>query len=224
MIVEIVKYIFIVAILSVIFNILSKIYGYFKDFVKEKQQEKKLITITKDYIKKKHKKEKEIYIEKFFGLFELDIQKCEEAETIKKECCSIVKDKIIAKYNLLKVNSTDKIFFNSRDFSNLSNIINDFVKLFNLVVDINKKRKITTNLKFSIWAKEGHASLQEAYKVLNEINNLGFLNQVMSNEVIYKQYIKLHLKGLDFHPHGVVRLIENDEDVELYRLLKSSIS
>ena len=224
MIVEIVKYLFIGTILLCIFNIISKIYGKFKEFLKKKQQEKKLIKLTKKKIEKKEKKEKEIYIEKFFGLFELDIQNCEEAETIKKECSSIIKDKILAKYSLLKINSTDKIFFNSRDFSNLSNIINDFVKLFSYIADINKKRKITTRLKLSIWAKEGHTNLQEAYRVLNEINNLGFLNQVMSNEVIYKQYMKLNLNGLNFHPHGVIRLIENDEDVELYRLLKSSIS
>ncbi|MBQ8476816.1 hypothetical protein IJ531_07125, partial [bacterium] len=83
---------------------------------------------------------------------------------------------------------------------------------------------IKTNLLFSLWAKGGIISRQKAYKVLSEMNKLGFLNKVIANDEIYNQYQKQKSKLFDFHSHGIIKLMDSDEDFELYRLLKTSIS
>lgn len=225
MIEETVKYIVIATVVLIILNFVGRMFTNFKDIIKSAVKQSRLKKISKKYIKEKDKEEKELTVNKYFGLFEILIDNSDDEETIRRDCCSIIKDKIKAKYvnHGLVLTVTDKIFFNCSDFSIAYDLVEDIVKLFNFFVDIHKKRKIRLTLKFSLWAKPEHASLQEAYKILSQINSLDFENFVMANNIFYKQYKKEGLKGFDFCPHGIVKLVESDEDVELYRLLKSSV-
>ncbi len=223
---QIVKYLVVAAALLFILNLLERLCKITIEFIKDGLDEHKLIKTTKEYLKKKNKEEKKLVVNKFYGLFEIDIKKCDDELAIKKEYCLTIKDKIQSKYKNcgLQITATDKIFFNCSNFQIIDDIVDDLVKLFSFFVDINKKRKFLTTLRFSLWAKSGNNNTQEAYKLLSGINNLGFENQVMANDIIFKEYQKEGLKKMSFLPYGVVKLLENDEEIELFKLSKSPVA
>ncbi len=222
MVEQVVIYMILGTILIVVLYHVGKFADFIKSFLSEKFAEYKHRKYAKEYIKKQKKIEKEVVPEKFYGLVEFEIENYNDEQSIKKDYCSIIREKIKSKYGEnMQINATDKIFFNSRDFSKMDNIIDDFIKLYNYFVKINKKKEIKTNLKFSLIAKPKNINTQEVFKILSEINNLNYLNQVISNEEIYKEYKKHGLTMFNFNPRGIVRLVENDEDIELYRLIKN---
>ena len=223
---EIFKYLVIITVLLITINTLGKIFAGIKHFLNLKYKEYKHYLNIKKCAKQKLEKQKNSIPNIYFGLFQFDFENCDSEEDVKKEYCCAIKEKMKSKYSNsdVHINATDKIFFHSRDFSKLDMLVDDLIKLYNFFENINKKRNIKTNLKFAMWAKPNNVSIKQAYKILNEINNLDYTNQVIVNDVIYNQYKYQGFKMFDFEPRGIVKLIENDEDFELYRLLKSSVA
>lgn len=226
MVEEIVKYIVIATILLVAANYLGKVFTSIKDFLNAKYDEYKFKKQAQKYVKIKEEEQKKSVPQIYFGLFQFIFENCDDEENIKKEYCAIIKEKLKSKYKNIdfRINATDKVFFNSRDFSQIDYIVEDFIKLYNFFENINKKRNIKTSLKFSLWTKSENINTQKAFKVLSEMNELDYINQVIANEEMYRQYKKEGLNMFDFHPMGVIKLVENDEDFELFRLLKSSVA
>ena len=223
MIEEVVKYAIIAVIAVIVLNILEKIYSVLRKFIISKAHEHKINKHINAYIKKKIKEEKESVVYKYFGMLEFSFINCTDEESLKKDFCSIIKEKMESKHKnaFTHLNATDKIFFVSNKFNMLDGLVDDFIKLYRFFVDINKKRNITTNLKFSLWTKPGDISMQNAFKVLSELNGLNYINQVIANDEIYKQYQKNKLGLFNFAPYGVIKLVESDEDFELFRLVKN---
>ena len=219
---ELVKYAIIFAIAAVVLNILVKILIYFKRVFHDKYEEYKMRQHAKAYIKKKNSEEKP-KTNKYFGLLEFLLENSDDEESLKKDYCSIIKDKIKSKYKNIfsQFSATDKIFFSSGDFSMIDDVVNDLIKLYKFFADINTKRNITTKLKFSLWAKPGNISTQTAYKVLDELNNLNYVNQVIASDEVYKEYQKHNTNGFNFNSHGIIKL-NDDEDLEIYRLIKNN--
>ena len=222
MVEQIVGYIVLGTILLIALNFAGDIFGNFKDFLKGKKVEYDLKKQAVKYMNEKREQEKESRVDRFYGLIEFDFENCENPDGLRKDICLIIEEKMKSKYKIteLHINATDKIFFNCNNFSIFDNIINDFIKLYNYFSDIHKKRHIKTSLKFSLWAKPDIASTQKTYKVLSEMNNLNYINQVICNDIVYQQYKKEKLKMFNFLSHGIITLLESDEDFELYRLLK----
>ena len=215
-------YVILIAIAVFIFNLFYGACNDMVQWVRDKSKEDKLKKVSRDYIKQKKYEEKSLIPEKYFGLFEFIFENCNDEEDLKKEYCSIIKEKMDLKHknSKLKINATDKVFFNGTDFSKLEVIVDDFVKLYSFFVNINQKRHIKTGLRFSIWSKPGVTSLQQAFKVLSELNSLNFKNQVIVNDIIYQECKKQYLEIFEFLPNGIIKLTETDEDFDLYRLIK----
>ena len=220
---EIVKYIVIGTVAIVALNYLGKFFTILNQFLSAKLEENKYRKYAKEYIKKQNELIKIPVPVKFYGLFEFQLKNSNDEVNLKKDFCSMIKEKIKTKYKNInmQINATDKIFFNCSDFSKIDVLIDDFIKLYNFFVDINKKRNIKTDLKFSIYAKAGDINKQTVYKMLSEINSLSFENQIVANDEIYKQYKKQGLSFFSFDPRGLIKLVENDEEIELYRLVKN---
>ncbi|MBQ8476413.1 hypothetical protein IJ531_05050, partial [bacterium] len=130
---QIVGYIVIAAILTIVLNIFSKIFASIKYFFQGKKIEQQLKKQAQEYINKKTEQEKDSSVRKFYGLFEFDFKDCPDEEGLKKDYCSMIDEKIRTKYrnSSLQLSATDKVFFNCSDFSKLDNIVDDFVKLYN---------------------------------------------------------------------------------------------
>lgn len=223
---EIIKYILLVTIFVTVINFLQKFLSDLMVFVKDVFLQNKLKHETKKYIKRKIKEEETNIVKRFYGLFEFDLENCNDKEAIKKDYCYIIKDKIKTKYKKcdLKINATNKIFFSCGDFQKFYDVVNDMVNLYKFFLDINKKRYIKTNLRFSLWGQANSIDNKQAYKKLCEMNSFNLINQVIVNEGIYKQYQKLNLNNLNFLPNGLIQSEKNNESFEIYRLLKIPIS
>jgi hypothetical protein len=201
-------------------NFLCKMSGCIADFVKDKIYEYKLRKQAINYIKKKIKEDKESYSDRFFGLFEIELSGYGDLPSIQQNYYSIIKEKLEPKYKNLDIqpNPKDKMFFVCKDFLKLESVVKDFVDFYQNFHQISEEKQIQTALKFSLWSQAGQISNKQALKTLSEMNSLHFVNKVISNDELRRQYGQQKTKSLDFSPYGVMKLIENDEEIDLYRI------
>ena len=224
---DLIKYIVALTIAIIVYNIVSKLFSNLFDDLKDKLLEFKFKKQAEEYVDESMKKVKaEPVPVKYYGMFEFIIENCDDGENLKKDYFSVVQSQIKAKYKsvISNISATDKIFFSFNNFSKFDSLVEDLIKLYDFFGNVNKKRNIKTNLKFCIWTAPGEISTQEAYDKLCKLSNLNFVNQVIANQEIYKQYKKYNLKSFTFNPLGIVQAAESNEEIELYRLLKVSVA
>ncbi len=224
---DIIKYVVIGTIGLVVFNVLVNIFDYLKDVFSDWITEIKFRNQARNYVQQNFKNKKHAKKPlRYYGLYEFVLDNCTDEEAYKKECFSAIKGQMKSKYFNISCEETnpDKMFFYFNDFLQFDNIINDLIKFYDFYGNINRKSNIRTDLKFCIWTAPGEITTQKAYDKLQNLSNLNFVNQIITNDEIYKEY-KRHCLGLfNFNSLGIVKSSENDEEVELYRLLKVSVS
>ena len=225
MVEEIVQYVVIGTMLLIVLNFFANLISDFKLFLEDKKQSRKLKKQAKEYVKRKIEREKNAP-KKFYGLLEFEFTNCNDVQSLKDNCCNTIKKKIKSKYKdiNLQLDSSNKIYFNYHNFSKMDVLIDDFIKLYDSFAQINKQRRIKTFVRFALWTKSGDIDTQEANSILDKLNRLNLLNQVIANDGIYEQYKNHHLSLFNFDPRGIVKLTENNEDVEIYKLFKPLVS
>ncbi|MBQ8848234.1 MAG: hypothetical protein IJ003_04750 [Candidatus Gastranaerophilales bacterium] len=178
---------------------------------KEKEQQKERVDLDK--------------MEMYFGLFEIKLTYYDELYKnkndlveLKKEYAKLLESKIKEKYQDIEIDSTDGIFFSYCDFSKFHTIVKDFVRLYNVLAEINKQKCIQTDLLFSFWADKKQANHKGIRKILDKINGLGYFNKVILSGGVYFRYQKEKEKHFDFVSLGVSKLfnaLDDDEDIDV---------
>ena len=160
-------------------------------------------------------------ISDFYGLIELKIEKNEDLFTteddfssLELEMIKLFSNKIKQLYPILKVSTSNKIFFYCPDFSMFSTLVNDVVKINKYISKINLNLQV--NLLFSLWADIEDVKRETAYAVLKNLNKLNFKNKVIVTEYIKKRYDYIDENKFTFNPLGESRLFLNKLDKNNY--------
>ena len=223
MIEQIASYIIILTIAMVVINLATGIFNAVKNGLSENYTliMRKMGAIKSAKDKEREERKKTL---KYFILFEFFLENCkpEEEEKLKKEYYSIIQEKLREKYEKdgLRSYYLNKLFFECVNFSIVDRLISDLINVYEHFKNLNSKRSIKTNIKFAIIAKDKMVSFKYAQKVLLGINATNSVNQVVSNDEFYNQYQKEKLFLFDFQPKGLVNLVDSDENIEIYRLVK----
>lgn len=160
-------------------------------------------------------------ISDFYGLIELEVEKKEDLFTteddfssLELEMIKLFSNKIKQLYPILKVSTSNKIFFYCPDFSMFSTLVNDVVKINKYISKINSNLQV--NLLFSLWADIEDVKRETAYAVLKNLNKLNFKNKVIVTEYIKKRYDYIDENKFTFNPLGESRLFLNKLDKNNY--------
>jgi len=219
---QVVSYLIIGTVLLFILNVCGRLFTDFKNFIRNKLFEEKFKRDAEKYLKLKVEEENSKRYLNYFGVFEFIFEDFKQEGILKQEYYSVVKEKMKTKYRgrNLQFEIMGKLFFSCDNFNIIDNLVSDLVKLFGYFEDINNKKNIKTYLKISLWTKSGITKFKDAQKILSEMNDFNLNNQVIVNDEFREQYEKHNLKLFKFHPQGLVKLIDNDKDFEIYRMLK----
>ncbi len=222
MIEQVVTYIIIFAVCMFLFNMLSSSFDSIKNYLHDKRVEKKYRDDAREYMMQKENEEKAQKHYKYFGLFDFIFENCPDQEKLKKEYYQIIQDKLRIKYKQygLQFYMIGKLFFECGDFRIIDALVNDLIDMFEYFEKSNDKKSIRTKVKIAIITKIGHTNFLNAQKTLLGLNAISLPNQVIVNNDFYKQYQKEQLSMFTFHPNGIVSLPENDENLEIYRLVR----
>ena len=160
----------------------------------------------------------------FFGLLEFDLKyydylfKDESVlEKLKSQYTSMVSLKLMEKYPKIAFENSNKLFFTCKDFSKLHYLIQDIAQLYSVFLEIGNKKNIKTDISLSFWAGNKSINPKEAFKILNEINKLGYKNKIVMSSGMYYRYQKETTKHFDFVSLGISKLfgvLENGDDFD----------
>ena len=160
----------------------------------------------------------------FFGLLEFDLKYYDylfkdesNLEKLKAQYTSMLALKLLEKYPKITFENSNKLFFTCKDFSKLHYLIQDIAQLYSVFLEIGKKKNIKTDISLAFWAGNKSTNPKESFKILNEINKLGYKNKIVMSSGMYYRYQKETTKHFDFVSLGISKLFgvfENGEDLD----------
>ena len=138
------------------------------------------------------------YKNMFFGMLEFNLQysdnynKDEAAlEILRFEYYKILVSKLKAKYRSVNFYVGDKICFVSDNFSYMSSVTKDVLKILDIIIRINKQNQMKVNMLFSYWIDDRGANKKSIFKTLSKINELGNINKIIIPNEVYLKIISL---------------------------------
>lgn len=141
---------------------------------------------------------------------------------LKYQCTNMIADKLETKYPDIKFTKTDTIFFSTENYSQFNDILNDIKKLYGIVLNINKKNSINSDITASFHFTNKSQSIKTAYNILNKINKLNNHNCFIATENASILHSTIKNKSFNFIPIGKWELrnagIANENiSIDLYK-------
>ena len=144
-------------------------------------------------------------------------------EQMKLHYSKMISDKLKLKYEHIRFATTNKLFFKSNNFKELEFFIEDVLKLYQPIYDINKEHNIQTKLSFILWVDNCDRNSREIYNILLNINKTNVADKIIVNDVISTKYTQISQRKYTPISLGTSKIFidnYNDIDVELFYLKK----
>ena len=168
----------------------------------------------------------------FFGLFEFQLKYYDvygkdpaALHSLRKGFSKIMVQKLQETYKDIEFYADERVFFSCKEFSNFRLITKDILTLMRTFIQAGMCQSIKVGMLFSYWAGNDGSDKDEIFKILNRINELGYLNKIIVSSGIYFRFSKENdRKLMSFDPLGATRLTnvtaDGDLDIDLYSVTK----
>ena len=172
-----------------------------KEVKKESKQNKATKQETKKEIITPQKNDENYEIKTIYGLFEIKINskdKNDDFNLLIEEYSKLLSKKIKEKYLTIRFALSEKIFIVFDDYTKLVELIEDIIRIYKLLEDVNKQNKIESYLLLSFWCDKNPNVAKKAHIILSNINKLNNKNKIVISKTIklalekdYKNLIKI---------------------------------
>lgn len=198
---------------------LKKIETEIADRIEEEEFKKREKKQSVKVLKEKKEEQKNIILTNtFYGLFEINLSYVFETnksesdlQRLKNEYFKMITRKVKNKYPNIKFAINNKIFIVAENFSDMEALVFDMVRVYKVLLEIDTKKMIKTELIFALWMNDEPTPAKFALEVLTKINALRHVNKVVVTSVIQKRYEKQLNRKFSLLPMGEVYLMQNDE-------------
>ena len=220
-----------VALMYICSGIIKKTEEEIADKIEEEEFRKRAKKQSVKVLKEKKEEQRNIILTNtFYGLFEIKlsyIQGVNKSENklqrLKNEYFKMITRKLKNKYLKVKFAINNKIFIVAENFDDFESLVTDIVRIYKVLLEIDSKKFIKTELIFSLWMNNEPTSAKYALEVLTKINALNHVNKVVATSVIQKRYEKQLDRKFNLFSMGEVYLMQDDgtqEDIqtELFEL------
>ncbi len=168
----------------------------------------------------------------FFGLFEFQLKYYDvygkdpaNLHSLRREFAKITVKKLQESYKNIQFYADERIFFSCNEFSNFRPITKDILTILKTFMQVGLSQSIKVGMLFSYWAGDENSNKEEIFKILNKINELGYLNKIIVSSGVYFRFNKENdRKCMSFDPLGAAKLTnatdDGDMDIDLYSITK----
>jgi len=121
---------------------------------------------------------------------------------LKYQCSEMIALKLEEKYPDAKFTKTDTIFFSTENYKQMNEILDDIKKLYDIVLKINQKNLIHSEINVSFHFANKFQNVKTIYNILNKINALNNSNAFVLTENSSILYSTLKKQSFSFAPIG----------------------